>query len=76
MAVKKREKRYMTKQEKELRDLAYEHRVKWVEVAEHEDISEPAISQHLKSLTPSKYKHFKDVILHIAEKRTPTKVAS
>lgn len=78
MAVKKknrREMRFMTKQERALRDLMSDHSVSQAEIADHEGVSEPAITQRLQRLTPSKYEEFKDLILALSKKQ-PQKVAS
>lgn len=76
MAVKKREKRYMTGHEKRLRKMMIDHQVSLSEIAEYEEVSEPAISLRLKSLTPSIVQRFEDIILELSKQRTPEKVAS
>lgn len=66
----------MTKQERALRDLMYDHDVRLVDLADHYDVAVPTISTKLMSLTPSSYQELEKVILEIANARTPTKVAS
>lgn len=66
-----RERRFMTEQEKYLRDLMYEHQVSQVEIAEYEDITEQAVNQQLLRLTPSKLRYFREIILRLSKKEGP-----
>ncbi len=79
MPVKKRErkeKRFMTAQEKRLRQMMLDHEVSQVEIAEVENVSESAIVHRLKSLTPSSVERFEDLIISLSKNRRPQKVAS
>lgn len=71
-----REKRFMTAQEKRLRQMMLEHQVSQVEIAEHEEISEPAVITRLKSLTPSSMAQFEGLIIKLSKQRKSRKVAS
>lgn len=79
MAVKKRtkrEKRYMTKEEVQMRKLLAEHNVTQQEIAQEMNVNEAAVTYHLRSLTPTKVEELKAMILKISERNTPQKVAS
>lgn len=64
-----REKRYMTEQEKYLRDLMQDNQVSQSEIAEYEGISEQAVNQQLLRLTPSKVKYLEAIILRLSNKK-------
>lgn len=64
-----REKRYMTEQEKYLRDLMQKNQVSQSEIAEHEGISEQAVNQQLLRLTPSKVEHLKAIIIKLSKQK-------
>tara|TARA_R110002049_G_scaffold307489_2_gene508087 strand:- start:254 stop:457 length:204 start_codon:yes stop_codon:yes gene_type:complete len=64
-----REKRYMTEQEKYLRDLMQKNQVSQSEIAEHEGISEQAVNQQLLRLTPSKVEHLKAIIIELSKQK-------
>ena len=74
-AKPKREKRFITAQEKQIRQMMLDHQVSQVEIAEHEGISEPAVINRLKSLTPSSMSHFENLILKLSKQSTSGKVA-
>ncbi len=68
MSKKSREFRYMTEQEKFLRNLMSEHQVSQSDVAEHLGISEQAVNQQLLRLTPSRLKKLESIILTLSKK--------
>lgn len=75
MSVQKREKRFMTAQEKRLRHLMVEHQVSMIEIAEYEEVSDQSvITNRFKNLTPSSLEHYEDLILKLS--KAPQKVAS
>lgn len=75
MSVQKREKRFMTAQEKRLRRLMVDHQVSMIEIAEYEDVSDQSvITNRFKNLTPSSLEHYEDLILKLS--KAPQKVAS
>ncbi len=63
----KREKRFMTAQEKRLRQMMIDHQVNQVEIAEHEGVDQSAINYRLKSLTPSSVAHFEKLIINLSK---------
>lgn len=75
MSVKKREKRYMTRQERRLRTMMTKHQVTVSDIAAHEDVTRQAIDNRLKSLTPSMEERIEDIILELSKIRS-RKVAS
>lgn len=75
MSFKKREKRFMTKQERRVRAMMAEHQVTLSDIAAYEDVTAQAIDQRLKSLTPSMLERFEDIILELSKNRS-RKVAS
>jgi predicted transcriptional regulator len=75
MAITKREKRFMTKQEQHLRIMMQKHCVSQSEIADHEDITLAALALRLKSLTPSMLDHLEGVIMKLSN-RQAQKIAS
>lgn len=79
MAVKTRqrkEKRFMTPQEKRLRKMMMDHEVTQVEIADIENISESAVVHRLRGLTPSSLKRFEDLIISLSKQYNSKKAAS
>lgn len=74
--AKKREKRFMTPQERRLRRMMVEHDVTQVEIAKEMDIPESNVTYYLRSLTPSKVTRLENLIISLAKAQAQQKAAS